>query len=167
MCVDPATAALIVSVTATAGQGVAAYAQGQAQSSGLKTAADQATMASAVEETNIRRQSREFLAQQRVQALGSGADIRSGSLAQVAETDAATLELNALMRRYEGQVEREDLRFQARQATRAGTIALGTSLLSAGSQALGAMKPAPGSGSTGGGKIGKAGGSQHINVGTG
>ena len=151
MCVDPATAALVVSTVATVGQGVASYAGGQVQGSALRTAADQATMASAVEETNIRKQSREFLSRQRVQALGAGADIGSGSLAEVAEADAATLELNALMRRYEGQVEREDLRFQSRQAKLAGTVALGTSILSAGANVLGGMDSFPGFGGKTGG----------------
>ena len=159
MCVDPGTAALIVSTIATVGQGVAAYGEGQATDKAMKQAARPELMAGAIEETNMRKSSREFLAKQRVQGLASGVDVASGSFARVAEEDAQTLELNALMRRYEGEQASDSLKYQGRQAQRAGTMALGTSLLSAGADALGGMKQFPGfSAKSGKGNISRKGG---------
>lgn len=151
MCVDPATAAMMVSAGTKVVQGGLSYAQGQAQGSTYRQAASQAIMQSAVEETNIRRQSREFLARQRVQALSSGAEVTSGSLAQITEADAETLELNALMRRYEGQQEYSMLRQQGRIATRQGTLGLAGGLLGAGAEVLLQKPQFPKAGSPSGG----------------
>lgn len=144
MCVDPVTAALVVSGIATVGQGVAAYAEGQATDKAMKQAARQELTAGAIEETNIRKSSREFLSKQRVQGLASGVDISSGSFDALATEDAKTLEVNALMRRYEGELASDQLKFQGRQAQRAGTMALGTSILSAGADALSGVDQFPG-----------------------
>lgn len=144
MCVALPMAAAVVSTIATVGQGVAAYGEGQATDKAMKQAARQELMAGAIEETNMRKTSREFLAKQRVQGLASGVDISSGSFDLLAKEDTQTLELNALMRRYEGEQASDALKFQGSQAQRAGTMALGTSILSAGADALGGMSEFPG-----------------------
>lgn len=141
MCMNPATATAVAaaaSAAMTAGQGVLAYQQGKAQEKSLKNAARQELINTAVEETEYRREARKFSANQRVQALASGGDTATGSLDAVQSEDAATLELNALMRRYAGETEADNLKFQGRAAARAGTIEMGTSFLKAGVEAVGA-----------------------------
>ena len=141
MCVDPVTAAAIAataSAVTTAGQGVATYMQGKADEKGYKQAARQELMNTAVEESQYRKESRKFAARQRNQALKSGGDVASGSLAEIAKADSQTMELNALMRRYAGETEAESLRFKGRSAAAGATISAAGPFMQAGVEAIGA-----------------------------
>lgn len=141
MCVDPATALAITSITSTAltaGEGVAAYMQGKANEKSFKNAARQELMNTAVEESAVRKEGRKFAARQRIQALASGGDVASGSLDAIAIADTQQLELNALMRRYAGETKAENLRFQGRSAARVGAITASGNFMQAGVEAIGA-----------------------------
>lgn len=137
MCVDPATAMAVASVTATVGEGVLSYAQGQATDKAYKQAARQELLSTAHEEAGLRREQRKFAANQRLAALATGGDVASGSISAVLDDDVQTMELNALMRRYAGETRASELRFQGSQAQRMGTIMAGGKLLQAGVEAIG------------------------------
>lgn len=141
MCADPATLAAIAAasqVAMTAGEGVAGYMQGKATEKAYKNAAQQELINTATEESGMRRKMRKFSARQRVQALRSGGDVASGSLAEIAAEDTETMELNALMRRYAGEVEAENLQFQGRSEARSGAIGGAFKFMQAGAEAIGA-----------------------------
>ena len=116
---------------------MATYMQGKADEKTYKTAARQELMNTAVEESQYRKQSRKFAARQRNQALKPGGDVASGSLAEIAAADTETMELNALMRRYAGETEAENLRFQGRSAAASGGIAAAGHFMQAGVEAIG------------------------------
>lgn len=140
MCIDPVTAAAIAATSAavsTAGMGVATYMQGKSDEKAYKNAARQELINTTVEEAGYRRETRKFAARQRVQALASGGDVADGSLAEIAREDASTLELNALMRRYAGETEAENLKFKGRSAASSGGIKAAGMFMQAGTDALG------------------------------
>lgn len=142
MCVDPATAtavASIGSIAMTAGQGALGYVQGKATDKAMKQAARQELMATATEESALRREQRKFSANQRVAALATGGDVASGSLKAVLDDDVQTMELNALMRRYGGETRAEQLRFKGANAQRTGLIQGAGAFMQAGVEALGAQ----------------------------
>lgn len=140
MCMDPATAAVAaaaISAASTAGQGIAGYMQGKATERAYKQAAKSELQKTALEEASIRESSKRFLANQRLQMLAQGGDIASGTNEAIATSDVRQLELDALMRRYEGEVEAENLKHEGRSAAREGAVGMGFSFLNAGAQALG------------------------------
>ena len=139
MCVDPATMAMTaaaVSSLSQVGQGIVQYQQGKASEKAYKRAARSELQKTAYDESNMRQEARQFASRQRLQMLAQGGDVASGTNEAIATADARTLEMQALMRRYEGETEAENLRTQGRQAARAGTIGAGFSFISAGVEAM-------------------------------
>lgn len=142
MCVDPVTATAIAataSAVGTVGEGIMAYSQGQAANKEYKAAANKELLNSAIEETQIRKDSRKFAAEQRLAALAGGGDVASGSASAVMDADARTLELNALMRRYSGETDAENLKQKGRNAKKAGKIAAAGKFMRAGVEAIGSF----------------------------
>lgn len=141
MCLDPVTMAAIAaagSAVLGVGQSAMAYRGGKEAEQGLKEQARQETLASALEETQMRMNARRFAASQRVAALKAGGDISSGSTAAVLDADVRSMELDALMKRYGGQVKAENLRSRGRQAAKAGAIEAGFGLMRTAVDAVGA-----------------------------
>lgn len=139
MCVDPATMALAATAVSSASQvaqGVLGYQQGKASEKAYKQAARSELQKTVYEESNMRREAQQFASRQRLQMLAQGGDVASGTNEAIATADARTLEMQALMRRYEGEVAAENLRTQGRQEARAGAIGAGFSFVSAGVEAM-------------------------------
>lgn len=141
MCGPPlliATAATAaVQVGSSIAKGMAskeqAYSQGKADYEQAKY-----EEAAANEQANrIRFAGQRFLASQRAKLLASGTDPGSGSNLEVAEADAAAIELDALTARYGGQMRAKALRTEGAASKKQGNYALVAGGLNAGADALG------------------------------
>lgn len=141
MCADPLTLAVVATTAVTAGTSIAkgmaskkqAYAEGRAD----YEQARYEEAASNEQANRIRFAGQRFLATQRAKTLASGVDPGSGSALEVAEADAAAIELDALTARYGGSMRAQALRTEGHAKKVQGNFALASGIANAGADALG------------------------------
>lgn len=144
-------ASVYIAYAAAAASAAAAVMSAQSTSANAKAQAQQAELdaeavrqQSAMREDFVRQQSGAALGEQRASAAQSGFDPSSGSLLKLQSESAQAAELDALVTRYEGQLEATSLKNEAdllrrgaRQAMQQGYISAAGHLLGGASRAYG------------------------------
>jgi len=136
MCVDPGTAAMVVSAGAKLAQGISDYQTGNANAKLARMEGQSAMDAANAQAGQIGNQGQRAIGQIEAQQAASGVDISSGSAADVTAESAKNVELDRLMALSGGQLkmwaknlEASQLKAQARGALFQSVLGLGGSLL--------------------------------------
>lgn len=138
--------ALPLAIAGTAVSTVGSVIGGIQEGNMLRANARAAQSQAAADEEDIRRRNARVLSEVRARTGASGL-LMEGSPLEVLADDAAEAELEAQRRRWQGNVEAEQLRSRARGAMIGGFMNAGASLLTGGSRVAGLLS---GGGSTGG-----------------
>lgn len=144
MCVEPTTALVAASIASTAVSAGASIMGGigeqrlaNQQARAVEAQGRQQQQVALREEESFRRRSARERARQRLQFLAAGVDPSTGSAADVAAADAATIELDALTIRYGGEVARKAAEDQAYFRRQEGISAARAGVVNAGAEVLG------------------------------
>lgn len=124
-----AVALPILAAVGTAVSLVGTLASSNAQASSARQNADFAQQQSAVEQEQIRRQGQKTLGQQKAAAAASGVDIGNGSYQDVEADSQQQIQYDLLKSKWNGDVRAWQYRQQAGNASTAGFLSAGTTLI--------------------------------------
>ena len=137
MCIDPATAAMVVGAGAKIAQGISDYQTGRANAKLATMEGQSAFQAATAEAARIDNRGERLLGETQARQAVNGVDLASGSAADVSAETRRNVELDRLNALYEGRIKMWGKNIEAVQAKAQGKAALISGMLGAGGSLLG------------------------------